>query len=172
MKHTRALLIKFVMITVVLLVTLGFLYGVDFGDILTISLILTIAAYLIGDMVILPQFGNTAATIADFGLAYLGTWLVGAMIIEQPIRLGVASFITALIIAIGEAFYHRYLTKTVIHDQNKKDDLDLLWPVIKRNLQKKRILKSIQKIIKIVKRIQDILLNLPRRQSPSLMKKA
>jgi hypothetical protein len=128
MKHTRALLIKFVMITVVLLVTLGFLYGVDFGDILTISLFLTIAAYLIGDMVILPQFGNTAATIADFGLAYLGTWLVGAMIIEQPIRLGVASFITALIIAIGEAFYHRYLTKTVIHDQNKKDDLDLLRP--------------------------------------------
>lgn len=127
MKHIRALIIKFILITAVLLVTLGFLYGVDFGEILTISVILTITAYLIGDMVFLPRYGNIAATVADFGLAYLGTWLIGAMIIEEPIRLGVASFISALFIAIAEAFFHRYLTKSIINEGEKKD-LDYLRP--------------------------------------------
>lgn len=104
MEHLRSLVIKFVMITAMLAVVFGFLYGVSFGDILTISFILTITAYLVGDLLILPRFGNTAATIADFGLAYLGAWMIGAMIIEEPIRMGTASFLSAVLIAIGKSF--------------------------------------------------------------------
>lgn len=121
MKNFRALLIKFIMTAAVLLITLGLLYGVGFGDILTISLVLTIASYFLGDMLVLPQFGNTAATVADFALAWVGTWLVGAMIIEAPIRLGIASFITALALTVCEAFFHNYLTQSVM---NKNDDKD------------------------------------------------
>ncbi|WP_050632314.1 YndM family protein [Bacillus andreraoultii] len=114
MKHLRSLLIKFVLVLAVLSIVLGFLYGVSFGDILTISLLLTMGAYLLGDMFILPAYGNTMATIADFGLAYFGTWLIGAMIIEQPIRIGVASFLSAILIAVGEVFFHRYLVRNVL----------------------------------------------------------
>lgn len=118
MEHLRSLVIKFVMITAMLAVVFGFLYGVSFGDILTISFILTITAYLVGDLLILPRFGNTAATIADFGLAYLGAWMIGAMIIEEPIRLGTASFLSAALIAIGEVFFHRYVVNNVINDKD------------------------------------------------------
>lgn len=118
MEHLRSLVIKFVMITAMLAVVFGFLYGVSFGDILTISFILTITAYLVGDLLILPRFGNTAATIADFGLAYLGAWMIGAMIIKEPIRLGTASFLSAALIAIGEVFFHRYVVNDVINDKD------------------------------------------------------
>lgn len=118
MEHLRSLVIKFVMMTAMLAVVFGFLYGVSFGDILTISFILTITAYLVGDLLILPRFGNTAATIADFGLAYLGAWMIGAMIIEEPIRLGTASFLSAALIAIGEVFFHRYVVNDVINDKD------------------------------------------------------
>lgn len=118
MEHLRSLVIKFVMMTAMLAVVFGFLYGVSFGDILTISFILTITAYLVGDLLILPRFGNTAATIADFGLAYLGAWMIGAMIIEEPIRLGTASFLSAALIAIGEVFFHRYVVNNVINDKD------------------------------------------------------
>lgn len=114
MKHLRSLLIKFVLILAMTSVVFGFLYGVSFGDILTISLLLTMGAYLLGDMFILPAYGNTVATLADFGLAYFGSWLIGAMIIEQPIRIGVASFISAILIAAGEVFFHRYLMRNVL----------------------------------------------------------
>jgi len=56
MEHFRSLLYKFVFTTAILWLTLGFLYGVSFTDILTISALLSIGAYLIGDLFILPFF--------------------------------------------------------------------------------------------------------------------
>jgi len=122
MEHLRSLVIKFVMTTAMLAVVFGFLYGVSFGDILTISFILTIVSYLIGDMLILPRFGNTAATITDFGIAYVGAWMIGAQIIDEPIRMGIASFLSAGLIAIGEAFFHQYVVNNVINDKDSTHD--------------------------------------------------
>ncbi|MCU9613573.1 YndM family protein [Caldibacillus lycopersici] len=116
MKHLRALLYKFVMILAVLSIILGFVYGVSFGEILTISLILTIAAYVIGDLFVLPKAGNLTATIADFGLAFFGIWLLGSMFIDETIRLGVASFLSAVLITVGEIFFHAYLVRSVLNE--------------------------------------------------------
>jgi hypothetical protein len=44
--------------------------------------------------------------------------MIGAMIIEQPIRLGTASFLSAVLIAIGEVFFHRYVMNNVINDKD------------------------------------------------------
>jgi len=44
MEHFRSLLYKFVFTTAILWLTLGFLYGVSFTDILTISALLSIGA--------------------------------------------------------------------------------------------------------------------------------
>ncbi|KAB7707217.1 DUF2512 family protein [Bacillus aerolatus] len=121
MEHTKALLIKFVMCTAAVWVILGLFYGVDFGEVLTISILLTIAAYIIGDLFILPRFGNVAATIADFGLAYFGIWIFGSMIINENISLGWASFWTAGVIAIAEIFFHNYLANRIFdEDKNEK----------------------------------------------------
>ncbi|WP_257348758.1 YndM family protein [Pseudalkalibacillus decolorationis] len=118
MKHIKALLIKFVMITLVLFIVLGLGYEVSFADILALSTILTVAAYLIGDLFILPRYGNTAATIADFGLVYLGLWALGDAFIEGDIPLGLATFYATAGITIGEWFFHRYMDNEILPNQN------------------------------------------------------
>ncbi|WP_221567922.1 YndM family protein [Alkalihalobacillus sp. TS-13] len=122
MKHVKALLIKFVMVTAVLWVVLGLFYGVSFNDILGISTFLTLAAYIIGDLWILPRFGNAVATIADFGLAYLGVWLLGGGYIEENIPLGLASLYAAIGITIGEYFFHRYMENEILPDQGQPEN--------------------------------------------------
>ncbi|MBE3570929.1 MAG: YndM family protein [Bacillales bacterium] len=117
MEHVKALIIKFVMVLAILAFVLGLFYRVDFGEYFTISLIVTVVAYMLGDLFILPRFGNTAATISDFVLAYILIWAVGSGIINENISLGWASFWSAWIIAIGEMFFHRYMNKSVFNDE-------------------------------------------------------
>ncbi|AXF55229.1 YndM family protein [Salicibibacter kimchii] len=114
MNHVVALIIKFVMMTVILWLILGGFFGVSFGNIFWISLIMTGAAYLIGDLWILPQFGNVAGTLADFGLAFVGVWLLAALF-EPAGNFGWAAFFSAIIIAIGEIFFHMYMQNTVLN---------------------------------------------------------
>ncbi|WP_171016801.1 YndM family protein [Pseudalkalibacillus caeni] len=121
MEHVRAFLIKFGIITVVLLLVFGLFYGVDFADIVSISLILSIVAY-IGDLAIMPRVGNTIATLGDIALSYVMLYVLGGLFIEAAIPLGWASFISAVIIGGGEFFFHRYLQKTVTHDPDKERD--------------------------------------------------
>ncbi|WLD94648.1 YndM family protein [Alkalihalobacillus sp. AL-G] len=126
MKHLRALLIKFIMVTAVLYIVLGLVYGVTFGDILGISLFVTVAAYLIGDLFILPRYGNAVATLADFGLAYLGIWLVGGAFIEVDFPLGLASFYATIGIVVGEWFFHKYMLSQILPDEDPDRNRELV----------------------------------------------
>lgn len=128
MRHVMALIIKFIMCTVILWFVLGLFYGVFFNDILTISLILTAVSYIIGDLFVLPRFENISATIVDFILALAGVWAIGYFIIEVPINIGTASLISAILITIGEYFFHRYMNHQVLveeadldHDRDHRD---------------------------------------------------
>lgn len=107
MRFLSALVIKFVMVTAVLWIVLG-MFGVSFSDILLTSVLLTVIS-LVGDIFVLPRIGNIAATIADVGLAFVLIWLVGSFIYEQPVRVGMAAFISAIIIAVGEFVFHKYM---------------------------------------------------------------
>ena len=69
MKHIVALLIKYTAVTAVLLVILGIFQGISIPRVLLISFS-DGAAYLIGDLFILPKYGNMIATMADFGLSF------------------------------------------------------------------------------------------------------
>ncbi|SDI68788.1 DUF2512 family protein [Natribacillus halophilus] len=62
MYHVLALIIKFLMITAVLELIICPFFGITFGNTLWISLTITGAAYLIGDLWILPRFGNVNCT--------------------------------------------------------------------------------------------------------------
>ena len=121
MRHVRAILYKFILTTAILLFTLGFLYGVSLADILTISALLTLGAYMISDLLLLPNYGHIVATLADCGLVLFGVLLLGSVYIEESIRLGVASFLSALLLAVGEIFFHRYLTREVLFEQEERE---------------------------------------------------
>lgn len=123
MEHAKALLIKFVMCTAAVWVILGLFYGVDFGEILTISILLTIASYIIGDLFILPRYGNMTAAVADFGLAYIGIWMIGIVVINENISLGWASFWTAAVIASAEVLFHFYLIRRVFKEDGNENQI-------------------------------------------------
>jgi hypothetical protein len=113
MKHVKALAIKFVSSLVLLSLILGLLYDMSFSNIFLITLVLGVAAYVIGDLLILPRTNNTVATIADFGLAFLIIWLM-----SRSLTYGDNHFSMSLIAAIGvalfEYMFHKYVANNVI----------------------------------------------------------
>ncbi|MCH4569848.1 YndM family protein [Bacillus sp. ES1-5] len=124
MKHIVALLIKYTAITAVLLTLLGIFQGISIPRVLLISLFLTGAAYLIGDLFILPKYGNMIATIADFGLSFFGIWLLTSLFtdLDATRNIGLSSFIAALIIGGTEIFFHIYMKRLVLrNDDNLRD---------------------------------------------------
>jgi len=104
----RNLIIKFIATFAVLYIILGLFYDMSFGNVALISIVLTLAAYLIGDMLILPRSNNTMATIADFALAFAIIWLMG-----ENLTFGDSLLFPALIgaagIALFETFFHKYV---------------------------------------------------------------
>lgn len=122
MEHIKALLTKFVMVTAVLFVVLSLIYGVGFGDVLLISLVLTAISYL-SDVYVLPNTSNTYATLADLGLAFIVVWLFGGGVIEENIPIILASIISAVVIGIGEIFFHMYMGKSVLDNDPEKNPM-------------------------------------------------
>ena len=119
MKHIWAMLIKFIMISVILEIVLGLLTALTFGEILWISVVVTIITYLIGDLLILSISNNTIATLADAGLA-----LITINMFNYWSNYGTISFTNALIsavcIGIGEWFYNKYVAKSVFPKRKKE----------------------------------------------------
>ncbi|QQK80750.1 DUF2512 family protein [Salicibibacter cibi] len=97
MKYLAGIGIKFGMMFVGIGIVLGGFSGVAFSNVLAISLVLTVVSFL-GDVFILPGINDRTAMIADFFLAWAGVWILGLFFIEQPMALGIPSFITALIL--------------------------------------------------------------------------
>lgn len=119
MKHLVALFVKLVMVFLVLYVILGLFLGLSFGNVLTLSLLLTVTAYLIGDLVVLPLWGNLIATVADFGLALVGIWFISYYILEASIPMVTGVLTSAVLIAFGEWFFHKYLSGRVIDNKTR-----------------------------------------------------
>ncbi|MDM5463231.1 MULTISPECIES: YndM family protein [Bacillus cereus group] len=124
MKHIVALLIKYTGISAVLLMILGIFQGISIPRILFISLIITGAAYLIGDLFILPKYGNMVATIADLGLSFVGIWALTYLLadIDLTRNIGASAFFAALLIGVAEIFFHIYMKKVVLHgDEDSRE---------------------------------------------------
>ncbi|EJR93989.1 YndM family protein [Bacillus mycoides] len=117
MKHIVALLIKYTAISAVLLMIIGIFQGISIPRILFISLLITGVAYLIGDLFILPKYGNMVATIADLGLSFVGIWALTHFLtnINLTRNIGASAFFAALLIGVAEIFFHIYMKKVVLH---------------------------------------------------------
>src|SRR5690625_3534318 len=114
MEHVKALIIKFIMCTAALWIVLSLFYGVSFGYVVWISLVLTVLSYSVGDLLILPNAGNAVATLADFGLTFLVVWLMGAYLFDPATPAALSAFFSAILIAVGEWLFHNYMKKTVL----------------------------------------------------------
>ena len=121
MKHIVALLIKYTAITAVLLIVLGIFQGISIPRVLLISLFLTGASYLIGDLFILPKYGNMIATMADLGLSFFGIWLLTSLFtnLDATRNIGLSSFLAALIIGGIEVFFHIYMKRLVLRNDDE-----------------------------------------------------
>jgi hypothetical protein len=119
MKHTKAMAIKFISNLVLLSIILGLFYDMAFRNILLITLVLGVAAYVIGDLLILPRTNNTVATIADFGLAFLIIWLMSENLTYGDNHFSM-SLIAALGVALFEYMFHKYLANNVLPDRGQR----------------------------------------------------
>lgn len=119
MKHVEALILKFIIVAVVLELVLMSLTNLTFGRILFISLIVTVLAYLIGDMLILPRSNNTVATICDFILALFTVLIFNYVYYNARITFW-SALLSAAIIGVGEWFFHKYLVKRTIKEEEHK----------------------------------------------------
>jgi Protein of unknown function (DUF2512) len=113
MKHFWALLIKFATIGTVLFSFLSIFNTASLPVILFISVITTAISYFVGDLYILPKFGNFIATIADFGLSFVLIWLLSALMINSTGSMLMTTLIIALTIAGVEALFHLYVNTHV-----------------------------------------------------------
>lgn len=113
------------MCTAIVWIVFGFFYGVDFNEILTISVIVTLNAYAIGDLLLLRYFNNAIATASDFVLSFLIIWFLASLTIEAVIPIVTASFISALLISTGEWFFHNYLEHQLFQHNTKNDHTGL-----------------------------------------------
>ncbi|AIF66477.1 YndM family protein [Terribacillus saccharophilus] len=130
MKHVKALLIKFIMILAVLLIVFTLVFNAGVGAVLLMSAVLTLAAYIIGDLLVLSRSGdrskpngdypkrNAIATVSDAVLSFIVLWTLGNALLEPENNVILASLIATVIIGIGEWLFHRYVNNRVIKDRN------------------------------------------------------
>ncbi|MCM3237536.1 YndM family protein [Heyndrickxia oleronia] len=121
MKHIKAMGIKFVATLVVLFVILGLIFGMSFTNIVFISLVLSVASYLVGDIEILPRTNNTVATIADFGLSLLFIWFLSAALTrENATALFLISLVSASAVSLFEMAFHKYVSSNTFDRQSEE----------------------------------------------------
>ncbi|WP_062108047.1 YndM family protein [Bacillus niameyensis] len=115
MDHVKAMTIKFVSSLVLLYVILGMFYGMSFGNVFLITLILGVASYIMGDLLLLPRTNNSIASMADFGLSFIVIWFLSAALTDG-FPLLTMSLIAAIGTTIFEWFFHKYMVDNVLSE--------------------------------------------------------
>lgn len=119
MKYLISFIMKFIVITAVLWILLSWIFRIDFGNVLLISIPITIISF-ITDMFILPKTGNVVASILDFIVVIALVWILGAILFEEDVSEPSVALVSSLAITICEVFYHRYLRNFVFQNVDDK----------------------------------------------------
>ncbi|MFD2358678.1 YndM family protein [Saccharococcus thermophilus] len=80
-----------------------------------------LASYIVGDLLILPRFGNFVAVIADLLLSFLLIWLTSYALIEPTMNMAYASFFCTLAIGAIEAFFHLFMENHILEEARKEE---------------------------------------------------
>ncbi|WZL74013.1 DUF2512 family protein [Clostridiaceae bacterium 35-E11] len=110
-KTMSALLIKFVLTLGAAWAAFTLLGNSTFTFVLLLAISGTLLNYLIGDLFILPTFGNIIASLGDGGLSILTAYILSAFI--YGLRATTTGFVFfGLFVSIAEYFFHIYLLKS------------------------------------------------------------
>jgi hypothetical protein len=145
MKHIIAILIKFVFVAIFTFSILG-IYNVSLSSIFISAVVITIPAYLLGDLVIYRRYGNIAAVIADFGLYFVLLSFILLFFIDRTNSSFLAAAFTSFFITAVEALYHPFVIDRFFHIRKVtppmrtnrystefSDEIDIKDPVDKEN---------------------------------------
>jgi hypothetical protein len=121
MRHLIALALKYVLFATVFFAIVPLFLRISSAELLWFSLWMTLVAYALGDLYLLPRFGNLSATIADFGLAFVGVWIgIGAFYDGSGPAVLNAAFFSALLAAFGEVLFHAYVHRFILSGQEEE----------------------------------------------------
>jgi hypothetical protein len=110
LKHITAIISKYIMVAVVLEIILKLMTSLSFGNILLISLAVTVIAYVIGDVFILPATNNIFAVIADFALALVTIYAFNFSLYRNMVSFW-SALVAAAVLGIGEWFFHMFMKR-------------------------------------------------------------
>lgn len=127
MVHVKALLLKFILVAIVFSVVLTLLFGVDWDDTLWLSALVTLFAYIVGDLMIFGHSGpaaahkrrNAIATVSDIIFTFVLIWWLGIVMVDPDVELLLAALVASVVLAIGEWFYHMYIDRYVLTERVK-----------------------------------------------------
>jgi hypothetical protein len=106
-----ALIMKYIMTYAIAWIALSVMDTNPIGTVAVVALVAAAANYLIGDLLILPTFGNVIASIAD-GLTGALVVLAANVVGYLPSVNAGSLLILGILVAIGEFFFHRYLEQS------------------------------------------------------------
>ncbi len=110
-RTTTALLVKLIMTTVFAWLAFGRFPGNSTFWIGAVGVLGTIMNYVLGDLFVLPAFGNTVASLGDGGLAALTAFLLAVISPAFDVTFG-SLLLFGVLIAVGEYFFHGYLRQS------------------------------------------------------------
>ncbi|HBV96000.1 MAG: hypothetical protein JL50_05130 [Peptococcaceae bacterium BICA1-7] len=110
-KTSVALIVKFVMTFVAAAIAFMILERNALGWVALVALAGTILNYLLGDLVILPRFGNIVASLGDGVLAAVTAYVVD-LIVPGFTTTWAALAAFAVLVAVAEYFFHAYLRRS------------------------------------------------------------
>lgn len=107
MRVLTQLIVKYLMVGVITALVLPAVAAVTIGQALWAALAVTLIAYVLDDVAILPSAGNSAAVLVDFVLATLIFWAL-PLVMPVAVSLGPA-LVTGGAVTVGEILFHTYL---------------------------------------------------------------
>ncbi|MDQ0154096.1 YndM family protein [Robertmurraya andreesenii] len=120
MGHFKAMAIKFLATLAILYFILGLYYGMTFGNVFLITLILGVVSYFVGDLGILPRTNNFVATLADLGLSLAVIWVMISLLTASKTAFTMALF-SAIGVAVCEYFFHNYMFNFTNNGRNRRE---------------------------------------------------
>lgn len=108
MKNTIALIIKLLVTFAAAWIAFSVLDNLSILTVAIIAVSCTVLNYVLGDLLILPRFGNTIATIMDGILAAITAYFIIILIANVFVSTS-ALMIFVLMVAVFEIFFHMYL---------------------------------------------------------------
>ncbi|WKB36716.1 DUF2512 family protein [Terrilactibacillus sp. S3-3] len=77
--------------------------------------LVTVVSFVLGDLYILPATGQWVAVLSDFLTAWMLIGLVGYFLVPfQAMPFFGLPFVSAIVIAVGEYFFHMYMHRVVL----------------------------------------------------------